>query len=183
MRTQRPRNKDAENAETPGAPRALRTGHLPGAPRSQRAQAIAEYAILLAVAAAAIVTMSTYSRRAIQAGLKVATDQMSPFAGDVDGELAQLEGIRQEAGDRRWGAQQRTGKYALEGVLLTRSSAVRTFTGGQDEPYATPGTQTTRTEIGGGVTRTIGSGSASVGVLDDLGAGVSSFSETVVKVK
>lgn len=146
-------------------------------------QAIAEYAILLAVAAAAIVTMSTYSRRAIQAGIKVATDQMSPFEGDVDGELAQLEGIRQEAGDRRWGAQQRSGRYALEGVALTRGSAVRTVTGGKDEPSATPGTQTTRTEIGGGVTRTIDSGSASAGVLDGQGAGISSYSETVVKVK
>ena len=160
--------------------RQLRT---PNSGRRTRGQAIAEYAILLAVVAAAVTAMSTYSRRAIQAGLKVATDQMSPFAGDVDGELAQLEGIRQEAGDRRWGAQERTGLYALEGVLLDRLSAVRTFTGGQDDPSATPGTQTTRTEIGGGVTRTIGSGSASVGVLDDLGAGVSSFSETVVKVK
>jgi len=150
---------------------------------ASQGQAIAEYAILLAVVAAAVATMHAYGRRAIAAGVKVAVDQMSPFAADADGERAQLEGIRQEAGDRRWGAQQRTGKYALEGVALARGGAVRTFAGGKDNPYATPGTLTSRAEIGGGVTRAMDSGSASVGVLDGAGAGVSGFSETVVKVK
>ena len=169
------REESAEDAELRG---------LCGcAPRPLRGQAIAEYAILLAVVAAAVATMHAYGRRAIAAGVKVAVDQMSPFAADADGERAQLEGIRQEAGDRRWGAQQRTGKYALEGVALARGGAVRTFAGGADDPDATPGTLTSRAEIGGGVTRAMDSGSASVGVLDGAGAGVSGFSETVVKVK
>ena len=185
-------NKSAEGAEVlrsqracriSGAPRALRTWRFTGVQRPLRGQAIAEYAILLAVVAAAVATMQAYGRRAIAAGVKVAADQMSPFAADAEGELAQIEGSRQEAGDRRWGAQQRTGKYALEGVALARGGAVRTFAGGADDPDATPGTLTSRAEIGGGVTRTMDSGSASVGVLDEEGAGVSSFSETVVKVK
>ena len=69
------------------------------------------------------------------------------------------------------------------GSLSVTQTTIARLREAADDPDATPGTLTSRAEIGGGVTRTMDSGSASVGVLDEEGAGVSSFSETVVKVK
>ena len=55
--------------------------------------------MIFGVVAAAITGMMVYAKRGLQAGLKTAADDMSPFAGLP--EKAQLEGMRQEAGDTR----------------------------------------------------------------------------------
>ena len=68
-----------------------------------RGQAIMEYLLLFGVVAAAITGMMVYAKRGIQAGLKVAADDLTPFPGDP--EKAQIEGMRQETGDTRTPAQ------------------------------------------------------------------------------
>ncbi len=67
--------------------------------RPRGGQAILEYVLLFGVVAAAIIGMQVFGKRGIQATLKTAADDMSPFAGLP--EKAQLEGMRQEAGDKR----------------------------------------------------------------------------------
>ncbi len=64
-----------------------------------RGQALAEYAILIGIVTAAILGMQVYAKRGIQAGIKLATDQMSPFPDDRGGRQAQLAGNQYEAGD------------------------------------------------------------------------------------
>lgn len=64
-------------------------------------QAIFEYALLLAVVAAAVAGMQLYVKRSIQAGVKMTADHMSPFDADPDGEEAQFAGIRYESRDRQ----------------------------------------------------------------------------------
>ncbi len=55
---------------------------------TERAQSFVEYAVVLTVVVAALVGMQLYAKRGIQAGIKTATDRMSPFPSDPQGELA-----------------------------------------------------------------------------------------------
>ncbi|MDP3723318.1 MAG: hypothetical protein Q8R91_07470 [Candidatus Omnitrophota bacterium] len=87
-----------------------------------------EYAILIGIVTAAIVGMQTYAKRGIQAGIKLAADQL----GD------QLQGVRYESGDRQ-------DKVVREGTLLERESAVATVVDHQVN---------TRTDVGGSRTAT-----------------------------
>ena len=77
--------------------------------RPTKSQTIAEYAILFGVIAAAVLIMQTYARRGIQAGIKVASDQVGE----------QLNGIRQESGDQPV-------RSSLEGKTLVMESSVTT---------------------------------------------------------
>ena len=103
------------------------------------AQAFAEYAILLGIVAAAILGMQLYAKRGIQAGIKMAADQMSPHAKDADGAKAQADGMRYESGER-------TTAVVAAGTVLDRQSAART------QKTQTVGA---RTATGGAVERTI----------------------------
>ena len=67
--------------------------------RSLRGQSIVEYLLVFGVVAAAITGMMVYAKRGVQAGLKAAADDLTPFPGDA--QKAQIEGMRQEAGDVR----------------------------------------------------------------------------------
>lgn len=81
-------------------------------PHGTRAgQAIAEYAILLGVVAAALAIMQAYAKRGLQAGIKAAADQV----GD------QLNGIEWESGYR-------PSNTTLEGQTLDMQSRVETST-------------------------------------------------------
>lgn len=70
-------------------------------------QVSTEHAILLGVITAALVGIQLYAKRGLQAGIKSAADQLSPFriggnpAGDPDGERAQAAGMISETGERR----------------------------------------------------------------------------------
>ena len=84
----------------------------------RRGQSIAEYLLIFAVVAAAIMAMQVYAKRGIQGIVKTAADQMSPEANDADGRKAQLLGIRQESGD--------TQKKITSGSVLEKTSAITT---------------------------------------------------------
>ena len=86
----------------------------------RRGQSIAEYLLIFAVVAAAIMTMQVYAKRGIQGVVKTAADQMSPVAGDANGRAAQLLGIRQESGD--------TQQKIVSGRVLEKSSEITTMT-------------------------------------------------------
>lgn len=103
--------------------------------RSHRGQAIAEYLLLLGIVAAAILGMQVYARRGIQAALKAVADDLSPVPGD--GEAAQIEGIRQEAGESSGGAPR---GVAARGVVVDRDSSFTT----------TERSEITRSELAGG---------------------------------
>ena len=88
---------------------------------TQRAgQVMLEYAILVGLAIAAVAGMQVYARRGIQAGIKGATDRLSPFADDPDGAKAQVEGVRYESGERR------NRDVIAAGTTLARKSAINT---------------------------------------------------------
>lgn len=79
--------------------------------RCVKGQAMVEYALLFAVAVAAITGMQIYTRRAIQAGVKSAADRLGPCSVandmcdgivDTDGEIAQQMGVRNETGDQKF---------------------------------------------------------------------------------
>jgi len=84
-----------------------------------------EYALLIGLVAAVIVGMQVYARRGIQAVVKQAADDLSPYqtspGGDPEGERAQLAGMQYEAGDR-------TTSVTAEGRVLVRESAVQSAT-------------------------------------------------------
>jgi Flp pilus assembly pilin Flp len=122
-----------------------------------------EYALIIAMVAAAVVGMSAYMKRGVQSNIKAAADAMSPMRAlnskaDPTGEAAQLMGIRYESGDRR-----PTNSTSLLGTVLARESAVTT--------------QTNRVSTSALGTNTKVSTS---GALTKRGAGVSSYSEVVV---
>jgi Flp pilus assembly pilin Flp len=131
----------------------------PRSPRDKKSggQAIVEYAIAVGLIVAAILGMQVYAKRGIQAGVKGAADQLSPFADDPTGEKAQLEGMRYESGERR-----------------NRATAAP---GGIDEKYSTVTTRVDRTVneqdgLGGSRRRQI---------LDRTSASGTSFSKVVVE--
>ena len=98
-----------------------------------------EYALLLGIVSAALVGMQLYAKRGVQAGVKMMTDAaLSPHPNDLNGELAQRDGIAYESGERRNRA------TTLVGTVLKRGSRVHTG--------ATQRT-TTQEALGGGVTR------------------------------
>jgi len=75
-------------------------------------QAIVEYAILIGIVTAAIVGMQVYAKRGIQAGIKLAADQVGN----------QLDGIRYESRERREKV------TASRGDVLVMESASRSTT-------------------------------------------------------
>ena len=85
----------------------------------RRGQSIAEYLLIFAVVAAAIMAMQVYAKRGIQGVVKTAADQMSPVERDADGKAAQLLGILQESGDRQ--------QKIVSGSALEKSSDIETF--------------------------------------------------------
>jgi Flp pilus assembly pilin Flp len=121
-----------------------------------RGQSVLEYAILVGIVMAAILGMQIYAKRGIQAGIKTAADQL----GD------QLKGMQYESGDR-----QRS--VIAAGDALTRESAVTTASDRRIRTRATAG--------GGRQMDVIRDTSANAGALATRGAGVSSYSETVVE--
>lgn len=82
-------------------------------------QSITEYLLIFAVVAAAMTGMMVYAKRGIQAGLKVAADDFSPFPSDP--EKAQIEGMRQETGDSR-----APGETVVTGLTIARDSSETT---------------------------------------------------------
>lgn len=97
--------------------RAARRGHAP----LRAGQATMEYALMAATVAAAIVGMSLYARRGVQAAVRVAADQIG----------TQKDGIRYESGDRR-------NKSSQLGQTLLRETGsaqtVRSQTDSQSDP-------------------------------------------------
>ncbi len=110
------------------------------------AQAVIEYAILIGIVTAAVVGMQVYARRGIQAGVKRAADQFSPFQPDPDGERAQEAGMRYEVGDREG-----SGKLKPGTVLEQRSGSRSTVS---DATQTKPHTTTIALSTGGSVTTT-----------------------------
>ena len=127
-------------------------------------QGIVEYAILIGIVTVAILGMQLYAKRGIQAGIKMAADQMSPHANDPDGSKAQAEGMRYESGERR-------NQVFAAGSVLDRKVATRTMTNQA---------VTNDTILGGGVERTLVTQKTEVS--GALGGGVSAVSEVVLDV-
>lgn len=137
-------------------------------------QSLAEYAVLLGVVVAVIVAMQVYARRGIQAVLKISADELSPFgtAADPDGELAQLEGMRQESGDPQRDASGQP--IVAPGMALARESGSTTAVNRAIHHAES---------LGGGMVRTIQTDTmSSTGALPSRGAGVTSYSETIIGV-
>lgn len=126
--------------------------------RNRVGQTVTEYAVLLTVVTAAALGMQVYSKRAVQAAIKRAADQMASGAtGDASGARAQVEGGRLEAGER-------TEQDFVPGDVLASGSGLRTV-------RAQTTTATVRT--GGQVERRITAGqdkTDTFGVLDRCGA-------------
>lgn len=147
-------------------------------------QAMAEYAVLIGVITAAMLGIQLYAKRGIEAGVKVAADQISPCVGDPcaddpQGEQAQAAGMSYETGDRTSrafaiGGDQTAKPFAI-GTVLANESGVNT---------RQAHTTTTAMSEGGSVTRTMAPGpdnkDTTVGVLTDRGPGVAQHSEVVV---
>ena len=108
---------------------------LAGGETEHSGQAIMEYAILIGVVTAAMLGMQLYAKRSLQAGIKTAADQLSPYPDDPHGERAQLDGMRYESGDRK------TRVFAV-GDAMVNESAARTVV---------HQVATTSTTTGGGV--------------------------------
>lgn len=132
----------------------------PHGPRDSQpaGQAIVEYAIVVGLIVAAILGMQVYAKRGIQAGIKGAADQLSPFADDPTGEQAQAEGMRYESGERR--------NRAVDAP------------GGTEEKYSTVTTRVDRTiteqdAVGGSRSRQI--------VTDSTSTSGTSYSKVVVE--
>lgn len=140
-------------------------GGGPTAPRRARGQVFFEYAVLLGVVAAAMAGMYLYAKRGIQGTLKTAADQLSPFAGDTNGEKAQAEGMRFESGER-------TNQVVAAGTVLVKSSSIRTAV---NQPV------NTQRQAGGGVAVSYQNATTdNAGALENGGA---SHSEVVLDVR
>ena len=118
-----------------------------------------EYALIIGVVAAAVLAMSAYAKRGIQSGIKTATDAISPSRwldpnADPNGEIAQLNGIREESGDRQ--------QNGLIGEVVVRESE----------------TMTTSRSFANNSIRM--SNSSTTGSLAGRGAGASSYSEVII---
>ena len=132
-------------------------------------QSIAEYAILIAVVTAAVTAMQVYAKRGIQAAVKVAADEMSPFgAADSTGEQAQVEGMRYESGERR------NRSVAVAGAVLTKESATATD--------VQRSIQTGETIGGGRSTPSLSESTTTTGAVAGRGTGVSAYSEVIVEM-
>ena len=143
-------------------------------------QSLAEYSLVLALVAAAMMGMQVYAKRGIQAALKTASDDLSPCrvhacfgaVGDPDGELGQLIGEVQEGGlteeERLREPALRQG-LVLDRLSLDRLSRVTTVTDQSVLDEELPG---------GGRTRTVER--ERVSSRGALGDGVSSVSSVVV---
>lgn len=135
-----------------------------------RGQSFAEYAVLIGVVTAAILGMQLYAKRGLQASVKMAADQLSPFrneaGGDPGGEKAQVAAVRYESRERQNKA------VADIGTVLTIESASRTASNRQ---------QDVELAADGGQTRSLQADtSGTSGDLPARGTGVSSYSEVVV---
>lgn len=133
-----------------------------------RGQSIVEYVLVVMVVSAAVMAMSTYAKRGIQASVKVAADRLSPCPDDAKGERAQLEGMRVESGDT---CGQTT---TTPGRVLVKREAVRRDTEEEHIVKETPGAAKEWTIIRGVTTTT---GTLKV---PGKGAGIASYSEVVV---
>lgn len=140
--------------------------------RGRAGQAIIEYAVMLGIVTGALVAMSTYAKRGLQAAVKVAVDDMSPARAkgldDPEGERAQLDGIRSESGDRR--------TSGLEpGTVLARTSQVVTARGRMASQCETTGCKEQEY-----LRTTEQTSTRTTGALTERGEGVSSYGEVVV---
>ena len=143
-------------------------------------QAIAEYALLFAVAVAAITTMELYAKRAIQAGVKQAADRLSPChvldaadnpscggVIDTNGEMAQRAGLLNETGDHNFQLTR------LGQVLESQSAQVTTTRPEENQVHR-------RELLGGRVIIETRQRSVTTGALPGQAAGVSSVNRVVV---
>ncbi len=128
--------------------------------------------MLIGIITAAMLGIQLYAKRGIQAGVKVAADQMSPCVGDPcvsdpTGESAQANGLSYETGNRT------TRAFAV-GLVLANKSAIRTH---QEH------TVTNAIGFEGAAQRTIEPGQDVVqttGELQGYGPGVAQHSEVAV---
>ena len=133
----------------------------------------------MGVVIGAMLAIQLYAKRGIQAGIKMAADDLSPFRltadpgnatnADPEGEQTQLEGIRYESGER---ANRAT---AIPGKVLVRESAVATASSQRRRELGLTGGAQSRTVAEDATTTT--------GALGSRGAGVSSYSEVVANVR
>ena len=148
-------------------PRSPRAGKRPG-------QTVIEYVMVGAVVVAILLTMQVFLQRRVQAVLKLAADDLSPYknvaGGDPDGKQAQLAGLRYETGERR------DKKFHYEvGTVLERQSAVRTTTDANINLRETPGGRTER--------NVFSDHTNTAGAVTGRGAEVSAYSSVVVSEK
>ena len=146
---------------------------------NRRGQTLSEYAMLILLVAAGVTLMQGYSKRGLQAAIKMATDRLSPYGAlDPTGEKAQADGMRYEAGDRNQAV-------VAAGSVLVRKTAARTQAAQNIDK---------RTVLGGGTETDINQDQATnTGVLTSvtspvfgnvsLGSNVSGYSEVVVAVE
>ena len=87
---------------------AQATGDRPQEARRSSGQGIVEYAVLMALISAALIGIQVYARRGLQAGIKIAADQLG----------GQVEGMRYDSGDR-------TSSVIASGSVLERQFAQR----------------------------------------------------------
>ena len=130
-------------------------------------QSVVEYAILVAVVVTAVAAMQVYAKRGIQAAVKGAADQMSPFPGDDTGARAQVEGLRYESGERQNRAVAAAGKVR-ERTTAT-STAVNKTTNMAEEAD------------GSRTTSLVNDTTTTTGAVAGRPAGTSSYSEVVIE--
>lgn len=144
-----------------------------------KGQAFAEYAILIGLVTAAMLGMSLYAKRGLQAGIKMAADDLSPFkvesGGDPQGEKAQVAAVRYESRERRDRA------VGVPGTILVNEATVRTRSDRAQEAKqmgdgAVGRRILTQGRAGGDTVNT-------EGALSARGANVSSYSEVVISSK
>ena len=72
---------------------------------NKRAQGITEYALVIAIAAAALLAMQAYFKRGVQSVVKVSVDQLGGFSSGIAPDQVQKMAINQEL-DPKYGALQ-----------------------------------------------------------------------------
>ena len=154
-----PRLASARNVSRPRHGQAPPFWNRRGPLRTKRAgQAILEYVLLFGVVAAAIIGMQVFAKRGIQATLKAAADEMSPFPGNA--EKAQIEGMRQDSGEAIAG--RGVQRRVKPGDVIARDSAVTSTERSDIRVGATLGGGAFTDYGVGATTTTTGSSSATV---------------------
>ena len=130
-------------------------------------QAVVEYGILMAVLVAALLAMQAYSKRSLQAGVKMIADTVS--IEGLSSDESQIAGMEYEAGERSSSA---TSSSTTVGDTLSKRSRIRTVTTQQLNP---------RQSLGGAQDTTVNTDSAQH--IGELGGGVVAESDIIADIR